>query len=67
MESVALPSRHLTVAVSDRSKRNRLPSPQLSDQHNRGRVAVVVPNSALLSEFVNRPTTQHYVLTGVEL
>ncbi|XP_057376259.1 uncharacterized protein LOC130697376 isoform X2 [Daphnia carinata] len=67
MESVALPSRHLTIAVSDRSKRNRLPSPQLSDQLNRGRVAVVVPNSALLSEFVNRPTTQHYVLTGVEL
>ncbi|KAI9561732.1 hypothetical protein GHT06_012693 [Daphnia sinensis] len=67
MESVALPSRHLTIAVSDRPKRNRLPSPQLSDQLNRSRVAVVVPNSALLSEFVNRPTTQHYVLTGVEL
>lgn len=67
MESVALPSRHLTVTASDRSKRNRTSSPQLHDQHNRGRVAVVVPNSALLSETVNRAMTHNYVLTGVEL
>jgi hypothetical protein len=60
MESVPVPSRHLTMTVSDRSKRCR---PQVSDQH---RVAVVEPNNALLSESVKRDVTQGYVLTGVE-
>ena len=64
MESVPLPSRHLTMTVSDRSKRCR--TSQVDDQQSRNPVAVVVPNNALLRESVNRDMTQGYVLTGVE-
>lgn len=63
MESVPLPSRHLTLTLSDRIKRYR---PQVPDQQSRNRVAVVVPNNALLSESVNHDVMQGYVLTGVE-
>ncbi len=65
MDSVPLPSRHLTMTVSDRSKRCRTSS-QTDDQQSRNRVAVVVPNNALLRKSVNRDMAQGYVLTGVE-
>ena len=62
MESVPLPSRHLAMIENNRIKRYR---PQVPDQQSRNRVAVVVPNNALLSESVD-VAQGGYVLTGVE-
>lgn len=61
MESVPLPSRHLAMNANDRIKRYRQ---QVPDQQSQNRVAVIVPNNALLSKSVD--AAQCYVLTGVE-